>query len=133
MLLRAHAEVREVVVYPRATRTGDKELVAYVVPCKGSDHSLLVQALRQSAREKLPEYMVPAAFVVLEQLPRTLSGKIDLRALPEPDRGIQDTDEDEAERTPIVGVVAGIWCEVLRWTKWASLTISLSSVATRCW
>ena len=114
VLLRAHTEVGEVVVYPRATRTGDKELVAYVVPRKGSDPGLLVQALRQSAREKLPDYMVPAAFVVLEQLPRTLSGKIDLRALPEPDRGIQETDEDAAARTPIVGVVAGIWCEVLK-------------------
>ncbi len=113
-LLRAHTEVHEVVVYPRPMPTGDKELIAYVVPRKGSDQSSLIQALRQSAREKLPEYMVPSAFVVLEQLPRTTSGKIDLRALPEPDRGIQETDEDAAARTPIVGVVAGIWCEVLK-------------------
>jgi len=111
--LRANVAVREVVVQARATRTGDKELIAYVVQSDGLDQNLLVKALQQSAREKLPEYMVPAAFVVLEHLPRTLSGKIDLRALPQPDRGLQETNEETAERTPITEVLAGVWSEVL--------------------
>jgi amino acid adenylation domain-containing protein len=111
--LRAHPAVQEVVVQARATRTADKELVAYVVPSNGFEQSALVKALQQSAREKLPEYMVPAAFVVLEELPRTLSGKIDLRALPQPDRKVQESDEESGARTPIAEVVAGIWSEVL--------------------
>ncbi len=112
-MLRAHPAVQEAVVQVRPTRTADKELVAYVVSSNGSEPNVLVKILQQSAREKLPEYMVPAAFVVLEQMPRTLSGKIDLRALPQPDRKSQETEEDSAARTPIAEVVAGIWSEVL--------------------
>ena len=112
-VLREHQSVREVVVNACAMRTGDKELVAYVVPSNGLDRSVLVKALQRSAREKLPHHMVPAAFVLLDQLPRTLSGKIDRRALPKPDRDQQQTDDETAQQTPITEVVAGIWCEVL--------------------
>jgi amino acid adenylation domain-containing protein len=112
-VLRAHEDVQEAVVQARPTRSGDKELVAYIVPGDRADHSLLIKNLQQSAREKLPAYMMPAAFVVLEQLPRTLSGKIDLRALPEPERELHAATDETSERTPIAEVLAGIWSEVL--------------------
>ncbi|MBV9773182.1 MAG: non-ribosomal peptide synthetase, partial [Gemmatimonadetes bacterium] len=61
--------------------------------------------------ERVPEYMVPGAFVVLEQLPVTVNGKIDRRALPAPERREEGY---VAPRTAMEEVVAGIWAEVLK-------------------
>lgn len=90
---------------------GERRLVAYVVPAsRGVDAA----ALRDHCRAHLPEYMIPAAFVPLELLPLTPSGKIDRRSLPAP------TDSAIAARgyVPPAGeietIVAGIWSEVLR-------------------
>ncbi|HEY1270473.1 MAG TPA: HAD-IIIC family phosphatase [Terriglobales bacterium] len=69
----------------------------------------LIPALRTKLAENLPEYMVPASFVVLDALPLTPNGKVDVRALPEP----EDDREYLAPRTPVEEMVAGIWCTVL--------------------
>ncbi|NER33981.1 MAG: amino acid adenylation domain-containing protein [Oscillatoria sp. SIO1A7] len=83
-------------------------------PYSGSKPNQLIPQLREFLREKLPEYMVPSAFVVLDELPLSPSGKIDRRALPAPDRSRPVLDvELVAPRTPTEEIIAGIWAEVL--------------------
>ena len=106
-VLRRHAPVDECVVAVREDRPGEKRLVAYLV---GQVH---VQELRPQLRRVLPEYMVPSAFVVLDSLPLTPSGKLDRKALPAPEYAA-DADRYVAPRTPVEEVLAGIWAEVLR-------------------
>ena len=74
----------------------------------------MVPALREHLRRKLPEYMVPAGYVVLEKLPLTPNGKVDRRALPAPDWGGSGAGTYEAPRTPVEATLARIWGEVLR-------------------
>jgi natural product biosynthesis luciferase-like monooxygenase protein len=116
--------VRESVVVARADEQGDKRLVAYVVPEQPAtetarpDDALSIGTLRNFVRENLPEYMVPAAFIVLEALPLTPNGKIDRRALPAVETVRREVavdyvaPETEAEQT-----IARIWQEVLRVEK----------------
>ncbi|MEM1254716.1 MAG: amino acid adenylation domain-containing protein [Cyanobacteria bacterium P01_H01_bin.21] len=78
--IRQHSMVQETVVLARAAQSGNQRLVAYVVPQKQSD--LSVDELRDLLKEKLPDYMVPAAFVRLKELPLTSNGKLDRQALP---------------------------------------------------
>ncbi|HEX6863771.1 MAG TPA: amino acid adenylation domain-containing protein, partial [Thermoanaerobaculia bacterium] len=97
--------VREAVVVAREDRPGDRRLVAYVVG------DVAVEELRQSLRDRLPEYMVPAAFVILEALPLTPHGKVDRKALPAPEQPASGS--ALAPRTPVEARLAGIWAEVL--------------------
>ncbi|MEV0688540.1 condensation domain-containing protein, partial [Nocardia sp. NPDC050378] len=104
-VLRSHPEVQQAAVVVREDRPGDRRLVGYVVTCS------TVQAgeLRQFLSGRLPEYLVPSAVVVLERLPLTVNGKLDRRALPEPDI----TGERRQARTPREEIVAGLFAEVL--------------------
>ncbi|HEX6371118.1 MAG TPA: amino acid adenylation domain-containing protein [Longimicrobium sp.] len=104
--LRRHAQVDDCTVVVREDEPGEKRLVAYVVGDADAD------ALRAHLRGRLPEYMVPAAFVSLDALPLTPNGKVDRRALPAPDFSAEDL--FVAPRTPVEEVLAGIWAEVLR-------------------
>ena len=79
-----HPDVAEAVVIARADDGADQRLVAYVT-APGADPEQLPAALRAFAAERLPEYMVPAAVVVLDTIPLTVHGKLDRRALPVPD------------------------------------------------
>ncbi|HYG65434.1 MAG TPA: amino acid adenylation domain-containing protein, partial [Thermoanaerobaculia bacterium] len=98
--------VREAVVVVREDTPGDRRLVAYVTG------DPLVDDLRPWLRERLPEPMMPSAFVSLPALPLTPNGKVDRKALPAPDR--QRAEEAYVPpRTPIEEIVAGIWAEVL--------------------
>ena len=101
--------VREAVVLAREDEPGDKRLVAYVVPAAGGE--LSTPALADALRGALPEYMVPAAFVVLEALPVTANGKLDRRALPAPEWGAGAV--FEPPRTPVEEVLAAIWSQLL--------------------
>jgi len=84
-------------------------------PLSGRIVRNLVPQLRQLAGEKLPEYMVPAAFVILDSLPLTENGKVDRRALPAPDQLRPELEGNfVAPRTPAEELIAGIWAEVLR-------------------
>jgi hypothetical protein len=70
--------------------------------------------LRRFLDQKLPHYMVPSAFVILDALPLTPNGKVDRRALPAPDQARPDLEEPfVAPRTPVEEVLAGIWADVL--------------------
>src|SRR5262249_37036550 len=83
-VLSQHPAVKQVVIMAREDTPGDKRLVAYVVPTQAS--LPLVKDLRSFLKERLPEYRVPSAFVLLETFPLTPNGKIDRRALPKPDQ-----------------------------------------------
>jgi len=113
-LLAHHPAVRECVVYTWEDEGRDKQLVAYIV---GTDLLTLPSGaeLRKYLQEKLPGYMIPTAFVMLDALPLTLSGKIDRRALPEPNREDYQSDEQIVDaHTPVEEMLAGIYCELLR-------------------
>lgn len=112
-VLGEHPGLSAAVVVVREGREGGKGLVAYVV---GRDEGaeVAVGALRGYLRARLPEYMVPAGWVVLDELPLTPSGKIDRRALPAPEeRSAEDERGFVAPRTAVEGVMAGIWTQVL--------------------
>jgi amino acid adenylation domain-containing protein len=110
--LREAAGVRACVVVAREDTPGDKRLVAYVT--SGDGRSVETSALRAELRGRVPEYMVPSAFVVLDELPLTPNGKIDRRALPAPDAARPELDEAHvAAGNPVEEVLAGIWADVL--------------------
>ncbi len=113
-----HAWVRDAVVVARQDRAGDKQLVAYVVcgPEAGSDDedgSGLAGALRAHLGGRLPDYMVPAAFVRLEALPLTPNGKLDRQALPAPDDEAYARAGYAAPQGAIETALAEIWAELL--------------------
>jgi amino acid adenylation domain-containing protein len=112
-LLAQHPAVRQVAVVAREDRPGDKRLVAYVVATP--ERTPATAELRSFLQSRLPEHMVPSAFVVLEQLPLSPNGKLDRRALPAPDLGGQSAGQPfEAPRTEVEQLIAGIWKEVLQ-------------------
>ncbi|MFD9721154.1 amino acid adenylation domain-containing protein [Streptomyces sp. NPDC059076] len=84
-VLRTDSDVAETVVVVREDTPGDKRIVAYIVPAPGATPD--TSALREATAAVLPDYMVPAAIVVLDALPLTRNGKLDRRALPAPDYG----------------------------------------------
>ncbi|HEY7767282.1 amino acid adenylation domain-containing protein, partial [Longimicrobium sp.] len=106
-VLSAYVEVRGARVIVREDQPGEKRLVAYVVG------GVEAGELREHLRRSLPEYMVPAAFVALEQLPLTPNGKLDVRALPAPELAPKP-DGYVAPRTPTEEVLAGMWAAMLR-------------------
>jgi amino acid adenylation domain-containing protein len=112
-VLGQHPGVRECVVIARGEEgSGGRGLVAYVV----SSGEVAPQAgeLRAYLKERLPEYMVPLAFVELQALPLTPNGKVNRRALPAPDEtNVSRERAYEGPRTPLEEVLAGIWAEVL--------------------
>ena len=105
--------VLRAVVLLREDQPGEKRLVAYVVP-RETAAPPAAAALRRHLLQKLPEYMVPAAFVVVGVLPLTPSGKVDRKALPAPEtQAPGEGGNAEAPRTPAEELLAGIWSEVL--------------------
>jgi amino acid adenylation domain-containing protein len=102
--------VRESVVIVTDSPQGEKELAAYVVK-RGADVD--VAAIRQSLRRGLPEYMVPATFTFIDRLPLTVNGKLDVRALPAPERRAARSDGPPAEGSALERDIADIWRAVL--------------------
>jgi amino acid adenylation domain-containing protein len=107
--------VRQAVVIAREDRPGDKRLVAYIVPTE--KNLVTVQELRGALEAKLPEYMVPSHFVLLERLPMTSNGKIDRNSLPaviggrgsaEASASAQPDSSNEIER-----IIIKVWGEAL--------------------
>jgi surfactin family lipopeptide synthetase C len=110
--LNQHPLIRESVVVARKDPPGDKRLVAYIVP--NQEPAPAISELRSFLRERLPDYLVPAAYVLVDSLPLTLNGKVDRRALPNPgqteqhERNKYAAPQDETER-----VLCRVWSEVL--------------------
>jgi amino acid adenylation domain-containing protein len=110
--LRGHEGVDDAAVVVRDGAGGDRRLVAYVCGRGGAAPS--ADELREHLRGRLPEYMVPSQYVMLEALPLTANGKVDRRALPEPgtEAGV-GCEEYVAPRTAAEEAIASIWAEVL--------------------
>ncbi|NWE30415.1 amino acid adenylation domain-containing protein, partial [Pseudomonas gingeri] len=105
-----HPQVRDAAVLVREVAPGDKRLVAYYCAAEAVD----IQALREYLQARLPDYMVPSAYVRLEALPLTANGKLDRKALPEPDRDALLSRGFEAPQGAVENTLAGIWAEVLQ-------------------
>ena len=106
-VLLGHPAMRAAVVTAREDEPGVKRLVAYLVTSQPSPE---VSALREHLRKKLPEYMVPAAFVFLEKLPLTTNGKVDRKALPVPEQPRPDlTGRYIAPQTDMENSIASVW------------------------
>ena len=115
--LMEHAEVREAVVIAREDTPGEKRLVAYYTCGERSEATQEgpgAEALRTLLAAKLPEYMVPAAYVRLAVLPLTLNGKLDRRALPAPEGDAYAVRGYEAPVGEIEQALADIWAAVLK-------------------
>ncbi|MEA3186521.1 MAG: hypothetical protein QOD99_351, partial [Chthoniobacter sp.] len=109
--LREHRSVRDAVVIARDDSPGMKRLVAYVVLIEASER--VSADLRAFLKERLPSYMLPAAFVTLSALPLTRSGKVDRRALPEPETA-ELSDDFIAPRDELETALVKIWEKTLR-------------------
>jgi amino acid adenylation domain-containing protein len=109
--LAKHPAVAEAVVAARGTDP-HRALVAYAVPREGA--GIEAQALRAHLKSILPDYMVPAAFVAIAAVPLTANGKVDRRALPEPEAVAAADSRPAAPRTPTEEILAEVWAEVLR-------------------
>ncbi|RYZ40297.1 MAG: non-ribosomal peptide synthetase, partial [Myxococcaceae bacterium] len=107
----AQPGVREAVAVVREDTTAGKRLVAYVVAKPGE--AVEAQALRSALKQRLPEYLVPSALVVLEALPLNANGKVDRKALPAPEAGLSQAGRYEAPRTATEEVLAALWAQVL--------------------
>ncbi|HEX8706907.1 MAG TPA: amino acid adenylation domain-containing protein [Pyrinomonadaceae bacterium] len=111
--LRQNAAVQDLAVMMREDIAGEKRIVAYLVAQDGA--SLTPGGLREFLKEKLPEYMIPSAFVVLDKLPLTPHRKVDYRALPAPEQLLRVSSESfVAPRMPMEEALCRIWSEVLK-------------------
>jgi tyrocidine synthetase III len=107
--LLSFAKVKEAVVMAREKEGMEKYLCAYIVPC--TTESLKIDELRDFLAEELPGYMIPHYFLVLEKLPMNPNGKVDRKALPEPD--VTSGENYIPPRNEKESILTGIWEEVL--------------------
>jgi amino acid adenylation domain-containing protein/non-ribosomal peptide synthase protein (TIGR01720 family) len=112
-VLRQHPQVLQAVVVARSDIPEQKRLVAYIVP----HQQLSIDELRHFLKQKLPSYMAPSAFVLLEALPMTPNQKVDYRALPAPEYSRSVEDKFVVPRTPTEEKLAAIWSEILKLEK----------------
>jgi len=111
--LRQHPAVDDVVVVAREEGAGEKRLLAYIGAA--TERPPTTQELRGFLKEHLPDYMVPAGFVLLKALPLMHNGKVDRRQLPEPEEVRPEKGAHfVAPRTPVEEMLADIWTELLR-------------------
>jgi acyl carrier protein len=111
--LAGEESVREAAAVIREEEGGrDRRLVAYVVAEVGAEPS--AGRLRARLKERLPDYMIPSAFVFLDSLPLLPSGKVDRRALPAPGAARADVATYVAPRTPVEETLAALWADLLR-------------------
>ncbi|MGH7835938.1 MAG: non-ribosomal peptide synthetase, partial [Candidatus Binatia bacterium] len=112
-VLLEHKAIRQVVVAAPENESGEARLVAYFTSHGHPGPS--IAELRGFAKKKLPDYMIPSVFVMLDEIPLMLNGKVDRRALPEPGQTRPEINEAfVAPRTPLEEVLAGIWRQLLR-------------------
>jgi acyl carrier protein len=107
--LQQHAGVRQGVVLAKEDHIGNKRLVGYVAP----EGIFNKEAITAYLKDQLPEYMVPALWVELDSLPVTVNGKIDRKALPDPDASKLLSNNYVAPRNEIEEKLAAIWQQLL--------------------
>ncbi|MEM6403793.1 MAG: amino acid adenylation domain-containing protein, partial [Cyanobacteria bacterium P01_D01_bin.116] len=107
-----HSNIQEVAVIAREIIPGDKRLVAYIV-CSEENTNNITTKLRDFLKQKLPQYMIPNSFVVLDALPLTPSGKVDRKALPAPKASKPQTETFVAPRDSLEQQLVQIWEQVL--------------------
>ncbi|MGA9771371.1 MAG: amino acid adenylation domain-containing protein, partial [Blastocatellia bacterium] len=111
--LKQHGEIKDAVVLAREDSPGDMRLVAYLITESSARPAII--GIRQFIKGRLPDYMVPSSFVLLNRFPLTRTGKVDRKALPAP-----DSKRPEIEgvflspRTPVEEILVGIWSSVLK-------------------
>lgn len=106
--------IKENVVLMRQDRPGDKRLVAYLVP-KGQPEEIVLSDVRRFLKERLPDFMLPATFVLLDALPLNSNGKVDRKALPEPEGLRPELDVTyEPPKSESEQILARVWSKVLR-------------------
>jgi len=111
--LGAHPLVKEVAVMARDDRPGEKRIVAYLLPHEGKPPS--TTELRGHLQGRLPDYMLPSAFVIVDSMPLTETGKIDRSALPAPEETRPELAQKYfAPRSALEQVLAGIFAEILK-------------------
>jgi acyl-coenzyme A synthetase/AMP-(fatty) acid ligase/acyl carrier protein len=111
-----HPDVNACVVMARQDETGETLLVAYLVRTPGAETT--VQSLRQFLHQRLPAAMIPSIFIWLDVLPLNANGKVNRRALPNPDAAMLQTATDYiAPRSPFERELADIWAETLQVTR----------------
>ncbi|MEP6901718.1 MAG: amino acid adenylation domain-containing protein [Actinomycetota bacterium] len=111
-MLLAHPEIREAVVIAREDQSGDKRLAAYFV--SEQEQTVKINDLRDYLKQKLPDYMIPSAFVELDEMPLTPNGKINRKALPAPISDLSESDRDfVAHRDDLESKLVKIWETIL--------------------
>lgn len=110
-VLSQHPQVRSLVVIAREDEPGNKRLVAYIVPHQ--EYSPTPHELRHFLGEKLPDYMMPSAFVQLDSLPHLPNGKVDIKAVPAPEKIRSVSANFVGPRTRVEEAIAQIWSEIL--------------------
>lgn len=123
-VLRQHPLVQQVVVTVYTDQAGNRHLLAYVVPASSAQDTLafevlvrqLPTSLRQVLQEQLPAYMLPWQIIVLEKFPLNANGKVDRKALPDPQETAREEVPRVPPRTPDEKVLAEIWFELLHVT-----------------
>ncbi|MBD2562853.1 MULTISPECIES: amino acid adenylation domain-containing protein [Nostoc] len=114
-VLSQYGDVEGCCIIAHEDTPGDKRLVAYLVAHQNSTPT--ISELRQFLKAKLPDYMVPSTFVMLEEMPLTPSGKVDRRALPAPDLHSNNSDKYVAPRNQVELELTQIWSRVLKVDK----------------
>jgi acyl carrier protein len=112
--LASHPAVEEAVVVAREDEPGEKRLVAYYTGSNANGNATSVAELRAHLSSKLPEYMVPAAYVRIERMPLTANGKLDRKALPMPEGDAYAVRRYEAPLGETETRLAEIWADVLK-------------------
>ncbi len=104
-------EIDEAVVIAREDQPGDNRLVAYLVAA--TEHVANIEMLKARLKQALPDYMVPAAFVLLDSLPLSANGKLDRKRLPQPDMSGMSAQHYQEPQTPVERILADIWRDLL--------------------
>ncbi len=109
-----HPGVKEAVIIIREDTPNENSLVGYIVAETGEDSLQVISQLRRFLKQQLPEFMVPTIIMALEAMPLTPNGKVDRKALPEPDASRPELEANYvAPRTSIEQEIADIWTQVL--------------------
>ncbi len=112
--LAALPEISQALVVTATDPRGDRVLAAYLCPSDPAEVGRLdIAAIREQLAARLPAYMIPTAFTVLERFPLNTNGKIDRKALPDPEPGQEQSGPIEAPRSATERILAELWCDLL--------------------